>query len=89
LKEAAVVNAFKLHQRLLSDPSGIISFRDFERLLKAFGFRHERTTGSHRHYVHPLVSHVLSVQPDGKDAKRYQVRRLLGIVAEYDLSIEE
>ena len=83
-----MVDASKLLRRLVSDPSQIIAFRDFERLLKACGFKHERTAGSHRHYVHPDVPHVLTVQPDGKDAKRYQVRRLLDIIAEYNLSIE-
>lgn len=82
-----MVNASKLHRRLVSDPSQIIAFRDFERLLKACGFNHQRTTGSHRHYVHPAVPQVLTVQPDRKDAKRYQVR-LLDIIAEYNLSIE-
>ena len=84
-----MVNASKLHRRLVSDPSQIVAFRDFERLLRACGFRHDRTTGSHRHYVHPLVPQVLTVQPDGKDAKRYQVRRLLDIIDEYNLGIEE
>jgi predicted RNA binding protein YcfA (HicA-like mRNA interferase family) len=83
-----VVNASRLHRRLVADPSQIIAFRDFERLLVACGFTHERTTGSHRHYVHPAVPHVLTVQPDRKDAKRYQVRRLLAIIAQYNLSIE-
>lgn len=84
-----MVNASKLYRRLVSDPSQIIAFRDFERLLTACGFRHERTTGSHRHYLHPAVPRVLTVQPDRKDAKRYQVRRLLDIIAEYNLSIDE
>jgi predicted RNA binding protein YcfA (HicA-like mRNA interferase family) len=70
-------------------PGQIITFRDFERLLRAYGFEHARTKGSHRHYVHPKVPWVLTVQPDRKDAKRYQVRRLLDIVAEYGLSIDE
>jgi predicted RNA binding protein YcfA (HicA-like mRNA interferase family) len=83
-----VVNASKIHRRLMSDPSQIIAFRDFEHLLSACGFKHVRTTRSHRHYVHPAVPQVLTVQPDRKDAKRYQVRRLLDIIAEYNLSIE-
>ena len=32
--------------------------------------------GSHHHYVHPDVPEVLTVQPDGKDAKRYQVTKI-------------
>ena len=83
-----MVKPSKLYERLRHSPGQIVSFRDFERLLKAVGFVHERTVGSHRHYVHADVPWVLTVQPDGKDAKRYQVRRLLDIIAEYKLSID-
>ena len=54
----------------------------------AFGFEHERTVGSHRHYVHPSVPHILTINP-GKDAKRYQVRRMLDIIEEFGLSMDE
>jgi len=84
-----VVKASILHGRLVSNPSQVVSFRDLERLLSAAGFRLDRITGSHRHYVHPLVPQVLTVQPDGKEAKRYQVRRLLGIIAQYKLDMNE
>lgn len=66
---------------------GSISFRDFERLLLALGFKHERTSGSHRIYVHPSVSRPLSVQPRGKDAKPYQVRQLRAIIEEFGLKL--
>jgi len=45
----------KLYQRLLSSSSRSISFRDFERLLRAFGFELDRTVGSHRQYIHPDI----------------------------------
>lgn len=38
----------KLYEQLLAKPSMIISFRDFERLLEAFGWVLRRTKGSHR-----------------------------------------
>lgn len=79
----------KLYQQLLINPSLIISFRDFEKLLTAAGFQHERTTGSHRHFVHANVAAILTVSPNGKEANRYQVRRLLAIMREYGLSIDE
>jgi predicted RNA binding protein YcfA (HicA-like mRNA interferase family) len=82
-----VVDASTLVHRLARNPSLIISFRDFEMLLKACGFRYQGTTGSHRHYRHISVPWVFTV-PDGKDAKRYQVRRLLDIIREYNLSID-
>ena len=53
---------------------GTLSFRDFDALLQALGFRLERVSGSHRIYVHPLIRRPFPVQPEGHDAKRYQVR---------------
>ena len=66
---------------------GAISFRDFERLLLALGFRHDRTSGSHRIYIHPRVTRPLSVQPRGKDAKPYQVRQLRAMIEEFGLRL--
>ena len=66
---------------------GTIAFRDFERLLIALGFRHDRTSGSHRIYVHPKATRPLSVQPRGKDAKPYQVRQLRAMIEEFGLKL--
>lgn len=79
----------KLYEQILANPNTIISFRDFERLLRAFGFILDRMTGSHRQYVHPLVPRPFPVQPTGKDAKRYQVREFLELVEGYGLHIGE
>jgi predicted RNA binding protein YcfA (HicA-like mRNA interferase family) len=84
-----LVKSARLYQRLLDNPSQLIAFRDFERLLTAFGFAVDRTVGSHRQYVHPRLPRPLPVQPEGKDAKRYQVREFLELVERYGLHIEE
>lgn len=89
LKDESVVRATKLYERLLTNPKGFLAFREFERLLLAFGFSLDRTVGSHRQYVHPKVPRPLPVQPHGKDAKRYQVREFLELVESYGLRIEE
>ncbi|HET7816581.1 MAG TPA: type II toxin-antitoxin system HicA family toxin [Sphingomicrobium sp.] len=78
-----------LYEQLLARPGTIIRFRGFERLLEAFGWENKRTKGSHRHYVHPRVPHVLTINPDGKSAHRYQVRLLLEFVEEYGLHMRE
>ena len=78
----------KLYQQLLESNSRSISFRDFERLLRAVGFELDRTVGSHRQYVHPAVPRAFPVQPSGKDAKRYQVRDFLELMRRYDLYLE-
>jgi len=82
-----MVRPSKLYAQLLRHPA--ISFRDFERLLTAFGFVLDRVKGSHRQYVHPDVLRPFPVQPAGKDAKRYQVRELLDLIEEHGLHIEE
>jgi len=78
----------KLYAALLANPHGSLSFRDFERLLLAFGFVLDRTKGSHRIYVHPHVPRPFPVQPGGKEAKRYQVREFLDLVEVYHLDMQ-
>jgi predicted RNA binding protein YcfA (HicA-like mRNA interferase family) len=68
---------------------GTIAFRDFERLLPKLGFRLDRTSGSHRIYLHPKVSRPLNVQPFGKDAKPYQVRQLRDMIREFELELDD
>jgi predicted RNA binding protein YcfA (HicA-like mRNA interferase family) len=75
----------KLYEQLLANPGTIISFRDFERLLRAFGWEHKRTRGSHRQYAHANVPAVLTINADGPAAHRYQVRLLLEFVEQYGL----
>lgn len=79
----------KLYGSLLSHPAQTVSFRDFERLLNAFGFRSVRVKGSHRVYVHPSAMRPMIVQPRGNVAKVYQIRQFLDMVEEFGLSLEE
>ncbi|WP_133366801.1 type II toxin-antitoxin system HicA family toxin [Qipengyuania sediminis] len=83
-----MVRIEKLYSRLLASRNQTISFREFENLLEAFGFRHVRTTGSHRQYAHPKLRRPLPVQPSSKDAKAYHVREFLDLVEEHGLYIE-
>jgi predicted RNA binding protein YcfA (HicA-like mRNA interferase family) len=76
----------KVFERVMAG-RGAISFRDFERLLLALAFKHDRTSGSHRIYVHPKATRPLSVQPRGKDPKPYQVRQLREMIEEFDLKL--
>jgi predicted RNA binding protein YcfA (HicA-like mRNA interferase family) len=79
----------KLYAQLLVNPVAIISFRDLEALFAAFGFAERKGKGSHRHFKHAKVPAILAIQPRGKDAVPYQVKRLLAVVKEYDLHIAE
>lgn len=79
----------KLYASVLANPSGSLPYREFERLLLAFGFEHRRTSGSHRQYAHPSVPYVLSVQPRGGEAKSYQIRQFLAMVTDYGLEMRD
>lgn len=79
----------KLYAWVLANPRASVPFRDFQRLVEAFGFTLDRTTGSHRQYVHPAVPFVVSLQPRGKDAKSYQIEQFVAMCEEYGLSLDE
>jgi predicted RNA binding protein YcfA (HicA-like mRNA interferase family) len=79
----------KIHAAIVENPSSSITFRDFERILVAFGFVPVRQKGSHQSYKHPIAQRMLVVQPRGKDAKGYQVRQFLDMVEEYGLTIDD
>lgn len=79
----------KLHAAIAENPSSSITFRDFERLLLAFGFLPVRQKGSHQSYKHSIAQRMLVIQPRGKDAKGYQVRQFLDMVEEYGLTIDD
>lgn len=66
---------------------GRVPFRDLEHLLRALGFRLARTKGSHQIYVHPRVARPFPVQPDGREAKAYQVRQLRNMIDKYGLTL--
>jgi predicted RNA binding protein YcfA (HicA-like mRNA interferase family) len=83
-----MVKPSKLYAQLLTSRTSM-RFRDFERILKAFGFSHEGTKGSHHKYDHPLAARPLSIQPKGNMAKPYQIDQFLDIVEEFGLKIEE
>ena len=84
---ASMTKPDKLYQQMLESNSRSISFRDFEKLVVAFGFKLKRTRGSHRQYVHAGVPAVLTINPDKAEAYRYQVRLLLELVEEYALNM--
>lgn len=83
-----MIKPTKLFALLSESTNRTVAFRDFIALLEAFGFQHVRTSGSHRQYVHPKLLRPFPVQPEGKDAKRYQVREFLELVEEYGLYID-
>jgi predicted RNA binding protein YcfA (HicA-like mRNA interferase family) len=66
-----------------------ISFRDFCRLVEAFGFSLSRIRGSHHIFSHPDVSELVNIQEVGGKAKPYQIRQFLKLVEEYNLEMRD
>lgn len=79
----------KLFARLLANPRQSIAFRDFERLLEAFGFIRARTKGSHQSWRHSAAPRPLVIQPRDKEAKPYQVQQFLDMIEELGLKLDE
>jgi predicted RNA binding protein YcfA (HicA-like mRNA interferase family) len=82
-----MVKPAKLYALLLQSSSRSIAYRDFEKLVLAFGFNFVRMNGSHAIYTHSKLPRPFPIQPQGKDAKRYQVRELLELVEQYALTL--
>lgn len=59
----------KLYAAILAYPTAPLRFTEFERLLRATGFMQSRIGGSHHHYKHPRVPHILTILPHGKGVK--------------------
>ncbi|HOB13706.1 MAG TPA: type II toxin-antitoxin system HicA family toxin [Novosphingobium sp.] len=83
-----MIKSSKLYARLLASRNAM-KFRDFQRVLEAFGFTLDRVNGSHHQYVHPLATRPLSIQPKGNMAKPYQIDQFLDMVEEHSLTLED
>jgi len=84
-----MIKPTKLYSLLLQSTNRSVAFRDLVTMVEAFGFVHARTKGSHHSYTHPACPRPLVLQPQGKDAKRYQIREFLDMIEEYGLTLEQ
>jgi predicted RNA binding protein YcfA (HicA-like mRNA interferase family) len=82
------MNPAKTWERILAGNRDI-RFRDFERLLVAFGFELDRQSGTHRIYRHQASRVRMNIQPDKGQAKPYQIRQLLDLSETYGLRLKE
>ena len=76
-----------LYEKLQRLPRKALQFRDFNKVLVAFGFTCVRRRGSHRVYEHPAVPRPLIVQSSGNEAKAYQQQEFLDMVEAYGLRL--
>ena len=66
-----------------------IRFSDFVQILKAFGFSHQRTNGSHQIYFNIIINKDINIQNFKGEAKSYQVRDFLKLIQRYELSFKD
>ena len=79
----------KLLLRLLRGSTDAnFAFDDLRHILLRLGFE-ERIKGSHHVFRKTGVEHKVVLQPEGKDAKPYQVRQVRNVIVEYGLGGED
>ena len=83
------MNRKKLLDRLSRGALQNVSFRDMIGLADGFGFILDRTSGSHHILVHPDIPELVNLPEVGGQAKPYQIRQLLRLVARYNLTLGE
>lgn len=66
-----------------------LRFSDLRTLAECYGFQFARQSGSHVIYKRPGRQGLLTFQNDGGKAKAYQVRQLLGAIAELESDSQE
>ena len=63
-----------------------IAFSDLQKLLASLGFQC-RVKGDHFIYWQIGIGEIINIQPDGNNAKAYQVRQVRNIILKYRLGI--
>jgi predicted RNA binding protein YcfA (HicA-like mRNA interferase family) len=80
------MNKQKLLKKILGGSKNV-RFDEFVALVKAFGFQHARTSGSHHIFQHPDIPELVNIQNRKGKAKPYQMRQFLELVEEYNLEL--
>ena len=78
----------KLLHAILNGKKGI-SFREFVKLVEAFGFVLDRTRGSHHIFKKEGIVELINIQNYKGEAKTYQIKQFLEIVEHYGLTLGE
>lgn len=78
----------KTLEKILSG-SRNIRFADITGLVRAFGFKLSRTSGSHHIFTHPGIPELVNLQEVYGEAKPYQIRQFMKLVEKYNLRLED
>ena len=78
----------KVLSKILSGSSDAnVNFNDLRRLLRGLGFN-ERIRGDHHIFSRDGVSEIINLQPQGSNAKAYQVKQVREVILKYRLGGE-
>lgn len=80
------MNKKKFLVRLIRSQKNV-KYRDFIVILTAFGFRNDRSGGSHNIYVHDDIPDIVNTQNENGEAKPYQIKQFLRLVEMYKLKL--
>jgi predicted RNA binding protein YcfA (HicA-like mRNA interferase family) len=83
------MNRRRLLKRLVEGGLQNVSFADMVNLIEGFGFRLQRTSGSHHVFAHSDLPELLNLQEVRGEAKPYQIRQFLRLVERYNLRLED
>ncbi|MCA1810173.1 MAG: type II toxin-antitoxin system HicA family toxin [Lentisphaerae bacterium] len=78
----------RLLQKILSGSCNV-RFADMTMLVKTFGFRLSRVSGSHHIFTCPGVNELVNLQNVHGKAKPYQIRQFLNLVERYNLKMKD
>jgi len=82
------MRARKTLAKILSGSTNV-RFAEMTGLVRAFGFRQVRASGSHHIFSHPAVKELINLQEVHGQAKPYQIRQLIKLVEQYNLELVE
>ncbi len=78
----------KLFKRILTNTKNV-KFDDFVLLIEDFGFKLDRTKGSHNIYKRAGISELINIQNFKGEVKPYQIKQFLSLIEKYDLKPED
>ena len=78
----------KLYRQIIVKGKTSVSFNDLQFFVEKLGFT-GRCEGDHFIYHLDGVNEIINIQPDGKDAKKYQVKQVKKVVEKYKLGGDE
>ncbi|HEX9032797.1 MAG TPA: type II toxin-antitoxin system HicA family toxin [Streptosporangiaceae bacterium] len=78
----------RLFNRIAAGAVGNVDFGDLITLLETMGFKEVGGRGSHRVFVRQGVAEILTLQETHGQAKPYQVRQVVALIRQYNLSLE-